>query len=63
MSTVDCIFDLHSLISHVLHQGKKLYCVSIDFTKAFDCVMRVNLWYKLVKHGLRGKMLSIVKSI
>ena len=48
MSTVDNIFVLHSLISHVLNQGKKLYCVFIDFTKAFDYVVRDNLWYKLV---------------
>ena len=63
MSTVDNIFVLHSLISHVLNQGKKLYCVFIDFTKAFDYVVRDNLWYKLVKLGLRGKILNIVKSM
>ena len=63
MSTVDNIFVLHNLISHVLNQGKQLYCVFIDFTKAFDYVVRDNLWYKLVKLGLRGKILNIVKSM
>ena len=63
MSTVDNIFVLHSLISHMINQGKKLYCAFIDFTKAFDYVVRDNLWYKLVKLGLRGKLLNIVKSM
>ena len=63
MSTVDNIFVLHSLISHMINQGKKLYCAFIDFTKAFDYVVRDNLWYKLVKLGLREKILNIVKSM
>ena len=33
MSTVDNIFVLHGLISHILNQGKKLFCAFIDFTK------------------------------
>ena len=47
----------------MLNQGKKLYCVFIDFTKAFFYVVRNNLWYKLAKLGLRGKILNIVKSM
>ena len=54
MSTVDKIFVLHSLISHMINQGKKLYCGFIDSTKAFDYVVRDNLWYKLVRLGLKG---------
>ena len=63
MSTVDNIFVLHGLISHILNQGEKLYCAFIDFTKAFDYVVRDNLWYKLIKLGLRGRILNIVKSM
>ena len=63
MSTVDNIFVLHSLITHALNQGKRLYRVFIDFTKAFDYVVRDNLWYKLVRLWLRGKILNIVKSM
>ena len=63
MSTVDDIFVLHGLISHILNHGEKIYCAFIDFTKAFDYVVRENLWYKLVKLGLRGKILNIIKSI
>ena len=47
MSTTDNVFILHGLISHMLNQGKKLFCAFIDFTKAFDYVARDNLWFKL----------------
>ena len=63
MSTVDNNFVLHGLISHILNSGRKLYCAFVDFTKAFDYIVRDNLWYKLVKLGLRGKNLDIFKSI
>ena len=63
MSNVVDIFVLHGLISHILNHGKKLYCAFIDFTKAFDYVVRENLWYKLIKLGLRGKILNIIKSM
>ena len=63
MSTVDNIFVLHSLITHFINRGKKLYCCFIDFTKAFDYVVQDNLWFKLVKLGLRGNILNIIKSM
>ena len=63
MSTVDNIFVLHGLITHFLNHGKKLYCAFIDYTKAFDYVVWDNLWFKLVKLGLRGNILDIIKSM
>ena len=63
MSTVDDVFVLHSLLTHVLNQGQLLYCAFIDFTKAFDYVVRDNLWYKMIKLGIRGKILNIIKSM
>ena len=63
MSTVDNVFVLHGLISHMLNNGHKLYCAFIDFTKAFDYVVRDNLWYKLISLGLRGNILNIIKSM
>ena len=35
----------------------------MDFTKAFDYVVRDNLWFKLIKLGLRGNILNIIKSM
>jgi len=63
MSTIDNIFVLHGLLTHVLNQGKQLYCAFIDFTKAFDYVVRDNLWYKLIKLGIRGNILDVMKSM
>ena len=63
MSTVDNIFVLHGLITHLINEGRKLYCGFIDFTKAFDFLSRDVIWYKLIKLGVRGKMLNVVKSI
>ena len=63
MSTIDNIYVLHGLISHFLNSGKKLYCAFIDFTKAFDYIVRDNLWYKLIKLGIRGKVLNIIRSM
>ena len=62
MSTIDNIFVLKSLISHYLNRNEYLYCIFIDFTKAFDYVVRDVIWYKLLKIGVRGRMLNI-KSI
>ena len=63
MGTVDNIFVLHGLITHILNKGSKLYCGFVDFTKAFDYVVRENLWMKLIKLGLRGRMLNIIQSM
>ena len=52
MSTVDNVFVLHGLIIHMLNGGKRFYCAFIDFTKAFDYVVRDILWYKLIKLGV-----------
>ena len=63
MGTVDNIFVLHGLITHHLNHGKKLFCAFVDFTKAFDYVVRDNLWFKLIHLGLRGNILNIIKSM
>ena len=63
MSTVDNIFVIHGLITHMLNGGKRFYCAFIDFSKAFDYVVRDILWYKLVKLGIRGQILKVIKSM
>ena len=63
MSTVDNIYVLNGLISHCINNNEYLYCCFVDFTKAFDYVGRDILWYKLIKIGVRGLMLDIIKSI
>ena len=46
-----------------MNNGRQLYCAFIDFTKAFDYVVRDNLWFKLLKLGIRGKHFDIIKSM
>ena len=48
MSTVDNVFVLHGLITHMLNGRKRFYCAFIDFSKAFDYVVCDILWYKLI---------------
>ena len=63
MSTVDNVFVLQNLINHVLNENKQLFCAFVDFTKAFDYIVRDNLWYKLYILGLRGNLFSLIKSM
>ena len=63
LSTVDAIFVLQSLINRVCNARKRLYCCFVDYKKAFDFVNRQNLWYKLIKQGVSGKMLAIIRSL
>ena len=41
--TIDNIFVLHGVIDHLLNENKKMYAAFIDFTKAFDYVVRENM--------------------
>lgn len=63
MCTSDNIFVLHGLITHFLNDNKKLFCSFIDFSKAFDYVVRDILWFKLLKYGIRGKILDVIVSM
>ena len=47
----------------MINQGRKLFCAFVDFTKAFDYVVRDNLWFKLIKLGIRGNILDIIRSM
>ena len=43
--------------------GINLYVAFIDYAKAFDTIWRDGLWYKLVKEGIGGKFLIIIKNM
>ena len=63
MGTVDNIFVLHGILNHMLNTGKRLFCAFINFSKAFDYVVRDSLCTKLIKLGIRGNILNMIKSI
>ena len=62
-STIDNIFILHSLIDMFKQLKKKLYCIFIDFEKAFDKVWREGLWHKLLANNIGGKVYNIIYNI
>ena len=62
-STIDAIFVLQSLINRTLKKKKRLYCCFIDYRKAFDFVDRCKLWNKLIRVGVTGKLLCLIKSL
>ena len=51
------------MISKQKAQSKALWVCFVDFTKAFDYVNRNALYYKLMKRGVKGKMLQIIKDM
>ena len=61
--TNDAIFILKYLIDRQLSSKNQLYCAFIDLKKAFDSVSRTALWYKLIKSGIDGQILSIIRSL
>ena len=61
IGTVDTIFILHGVITHLLNNNKTLNAAFVAFTKAFDYLVRDALWYKLIKFGIRGKMLDFIR--
>ena len=63
MGTSEAIVALHSIIHKTLSCKRRLYCCFIDYKKAFDSVDRNLLWYKLSKCGIRGKLLTVIKSM
>ena len=64
-STRDHILLLHSIIDFIFSKNvrSKLYCTFVDFRKAFDYIIRDDLWYKLLTLGIRGKMFCIIKNM
>ena len=62
-TTVDNIFILDRLINHFINNNKPLYACFIDFTKAFDYLLRDNNFYKLFQVGVSGNMLNFIKSM
>jgi len=63
MGTVDNFFVFSNAIEYLLQQNKKLFVCYEDFTKAFDLLVRGNIFYKLIKYGLRGNIMNTIYSL
>jgi hypothetical protein len=60
-STVDHIFVLESVIRKYLSKkGGRFYTVFVDFSKAFDTVPHMHLFYRLITEGVHGRVLNVL---
>ena len=63
-STMDHIFIFQSLVSKYLCKPKgRFYSVFIDFTKAFDSVSHLHLFYTLVQENLHGRVMCTLRDL
>ncbi|XP_053403102.1 uncharacterized protein LOC128558242 [Mercenaria mercenaria] len=62
-STTDAIFVLQSLINMKINKRDKMYAAFIDYQKAYDKIYRNGLWYKLIKEGINGKILNVMRAM
>ena len=61
--TSDNMFILNSLIHKFKSEKRTLYACFVDFAKAFDSVWHLGLWYKLIRMGITGNVLSCIRSM
>ena len=62
-STIDCSFTFYSIIVKTLSLGEKLYCVFVDYEKAFDKINRSFLWQKLLSENVSSKFVNALRSM
>ena len=62
-SALDHVFTLHCLIDLYLAKRKRLFCLFVDYEKAFDRINRAFLWQKLINSGVKGRILSTIKNM
>ena len=48
---------------YLFRKKECFYCMFVDFSKAFDTVNWDYLIYTLIKQGMHGKMLKLVREI
>ena len=57
------IFCLRQLPEKCIEQGRLLYMVFVDFSKALDTVGRTELWQLLRKYGCPEKFTTIIEAL
>jgi hypothetical protein len=62
-SAMDQILILKTLIDSQLTRHGTLYVAFIDFAKAFDCIDRSAMWFKLALLGLSKQLLKLLQSM
>ena len=63
-STIDHIFTLMAIVQKYLSKtGGRFYCAFIDFSKCFDSIPHLQLWYRLINEGIHGRVLKVLRSM
>ena len=55
------MFTLLACVQKQFAANRKLCVAFIDFEKAFDSINRIFLWLILLKNGIKGKLLDVLK--
>lgn len=62
-STTDHIFSIYALFELLKLKKKKLFCIFVDFEKAFDFVQRNFLLFKLLQNNINGKFFRVIQNM
>ena len=62
-STMDHVFTLLCIFALFKKAKKTIFLAFIDYQKAFDTIWRAELWRKLMKEGIGGKFLNVIKDM
>ncbi|KAK3532157.1 hypothetical protein QTP86_009027 [Hemibagrus guttatus] len=62
-STTDAIFALRILMEKYRDGQRKLHCVFVDLEKAYDRVLREDLWFCMKKSGVAEKYVRVVQDM
>ena len=55
------MYSLNAIIKNKLNAKRSVFAAFIDLTKAFDCVNRDMLYFKLLQIGINGKVFKNYK--
>ena len=58
--TTDAMFALRMLMEKYREGQRELHCVFVDLEKAYDRVLREELWYCMKKSGIVKKYVRLV---
>ena len=62
-STTDHIYTLYACIEKYMLWNGKFYVAYVDFSKAIDTVQHPILWNILLRAGVKGRVIRILKSM
>ena len=59
----DHLFVLKTLVDSYNSKNKKIYACFVDFRKAFDCVWRTGLFFKLIKSNMSLNFIKLIQNM